>query len=143
MPYRYLEDLTVADAAFEAEGKTLSELFTAAALATTNVMVRNIEKVGSRVERNVALDAEDAETLLYKFLQEIIYYKDAQLLLFGRYDVSVEQANGQYTVKAKFSGEELDMKKHDLIVDVKAVTMHKFEVKQTEKGWKATVILDI
>ncbi len=35
------------------------------------------------------------------------------------------------------------MKKHDLIVDVKAVTLHRFEVKQTETGWKASIILDI
>ncbi len=143
MPYRYLEDITVADTAFEAEGKTLDELFNSAALATTNVMVRNLESVQAKIEREVAIQAEDLEQLLYKFLQEIIYYKDAQLLLFSRYDVKVESSKGQYRVKARFYGEKLDMRKHDLIVDVKAVTMHKFEVKQILNGWRALVVLDI
>ncbi|MBM3897572.1 MAG: archease [Thaumarchaeota archaeon] len=143
MSYRYLEDITVADTAFEAEGKTLEELFSSAALATTNVMVRNLQSIETKVEREVAIEAEDIEQLLYRFLQEIIYYKDAHLLLFGRYDVKVLSLKSQYKVKARFYGEKLDMKKHDLIVDVKAVTMHKFEVKQTAKGWKATVVLDI
>ena len=143
MFYRYLEDITVADTAFEAEGKTLDELFNSAALATTNVMVRNLESVQAKIERQVAIQAEDLEQLLYKFLQEIIYYKDAQLLLFSRYDVKVESSKGQYRVKAKFYGEKLNMKKHDLIVDVKAVTMHKFEVKQIPNGWRAVVVLDI
>ena len=143
MPYRYLEDITIADTAFEAEGKTLDELFNSAALATTNVMVRNLESVKASVEREVAIQAEDLEQLLYKFLQEIIYYKDAQLLLFSRYDVKVESSEGQYIVNARFYGEKLDMKKHDLIVDVKAVTMHRFEVKQIPNGWRAVAVLDI
>ncbi len=143
MPYRYLEDISLADAAFEAKGRTLPELFTSAALATTNVMVRNLEAVEPKVERSVALEAEDVEQLLYKFLQEIIYYKDAEMLLFGKYDVSIHSVDGQYELKAKFYGEKLDMKKHNLIVDVKAVTWHKFEVKKTKSGWKAVVVLDI
>jgi SHS2 domain-containing protein len=143
MSYRYLEDITVADTAFEAQGKTLEELFSSAALATTNVMVRNLQSIETKVEREVVIEAEDVEQLLYKFLQEIVYYKDAQMLLFGRYDVKIEILKGQYKVKARFYGEKLDMKKHDLIVDVKAVTMHKFEVRQTPKGWKARVVLDI
>lgn len=143
MSYRYLEDISLADAAFEAEGRTLPELFTSAALATTNVMVRNLEAVEPKAERSVALEAGDLEQLLYKFLQEIIYYKDAEMLLFGKYDVSVQPVDGQYKLKAKFYGEKLDMKKHNLIVDVKAVTWHMFEVKQTQKGWMAVVVLDI
>ena len=143
MPYRYLEDISLADSAFEADGRTLPELFTSAALATTNVMVRNLEAVEAKVERSVALEADDVEQLLYKFLQEIIYYKDAEMLLFGKYDVSVHYVDGRYKLKAKFYGEKLDMTKHNLIVDVKAVTWHKFEVKQTQKGWKAVIVLDI
>jgi SHS2 domain-containing protein len=29
------------------------------------------------------------------------------------------------------------------VVDVKAVTLHRFRVEQTPSGWEATVILDI
>ena len=143
MPYQYLEDITSADMAFEAQGETLDELFTSAALATTNVMVRNLKKVKAKVERYVAIETEDVEQLLYKFLQDIIYYKDSQMLLFGRYDVNIESSDGKYKLKAKLYGERISMKKHDLVVDVKAVTMHKFEVKRTSKGWTATVVLDI
>jgi len=143
MPYHYLEDITLADMAFEAEGKTLDDLFTSAALATTNIMVRNLKKIKAKVERYIAIETENVEQLLYKFLQDIIYYKDSQTLLFGRYDVNIENSDGKYKLKAKLYGERINMKKHDLIVDVKAVTMHKFEVKHTSKGWTAVVVLDI
>ncbi|NTV43837.1 MAG: archease, partial [Syntrophobacteraceae bacterium] len=41
------------------------------------------------------------------------------------------------------SGEKIDPDRHDLIVDVKAVTFHHFRVEQTRHGWEAMVILDL
>ena len=46
MPYRYLEDIATADVAFEARGKDLAELFMAAAEATMNVMVADLDSIG-------------------------------------------------------------------------------------------------
>ena len=40
-------------------------------------------------------------------------------------------------------GEKIDMKKHEMLVDVKAVTMHMFEVKKEKNIWKARVVLDV
>ena len=40
-------------------------------------------------------------------------------------------------------GEQLDPQRHQMRVDVKAVTLHRFRVEQTEQGWEAFVILDI
>ena len=143
MPYRFLEDLATADIAFEATSKTLEELFTEAALATTNVMVRDLKKIEETERREIKIEDDAIDMLLFNFLQEIIFYKDAEQLIFSRYDVKIRQEGPHFKLKAKFYGERLDMNKHDLIVDVKAVTLHKFEVKKTDAGWEATVILDI
>ncbi|PSO67356.1 MAG: hypothetical protein BRC42_16445 [Cyanobacteria bacterium QS_1_48_34] len=40
-------------------------------------------------------------------------------------------------------GETLDPNPHQQIVDVKAVTLHHFQLEQTGEVWTATVILDI
>jgi SHS2 domain-containing protein len=40
-------------------------------------------------------------------------------------------------------GETINPDKHDLIVDVKAVTLHRFKVERTARGWEALVVLDI
>ena len=40
-------------------------------------------------------------------------------------------------------GEELNMVKHELLADVKAVTFHNFKVEETDGVWKAEVILDV
>jgi len=48
-----------------------------------------------------------------------------------------------YHLTAEATGEKLNPLGHELLVDVKAVTLHRFTVKQTPEGWEATVILDI
>ena len=40
-PYRHLDDVALADIAFEAEGETLASLFEACALATTEPMAES------------------------------------------------------------------------------------------------------
>ncbi len=143
MSYIFLEDMATADIAFEATGKTLEELFTQAALAATNVMVRDLNKIEEEERREIKIEDDEIDILLFNFLQEIIFYKDAEQLIFSRYDVKIGHEGPHFKLKAEFYGERLDMNKHDLIVDVKAVTLHKFEVKKTDAGWEAVVILDI
>ncbi len=143
MSYRYLEDIAIADVAFEAWGKDLGALFTAAAEATLNVMVADLNTLTIRDRRYVKLEAEELDLLLFGFLQEVIYYKDAQRLLLRPLNVFVGEREGTFKVSADLVGEELDMERHELVVDVKAVTLHRFLVERIDGQWRALVVLDI
>ncbi len=143
MPYRYLEDIATADVAFEARGKDLPELFTTAADAVMNVMVADLASIEKREELEFSVEHEELDLLLFNFLQEFIFFKDARRLLLRVSSVSVEHADSLFTAHATARGEELDPEKHNLIVDVKAVTLYRFALEETEEGWKATVVLDI
>lgn len=141
MPYKFFEDVAIADVAFEATGKTVEEMFESAALAVTNTMVRDMDSVKKKLRRKFVVKADKVDMLLFNFLQEIIFYKDAENLLFREFSLKVKKRPMQ--VECVAVGEKLDMKKHDLIVDVKAVTMHRFDVRETKGGWRSQVILDI
>ena len=143
MPYKFVEDLSVADVAFVASGDSLEELFESSALATTNVMVKDLKKIEFKKRRKITVSDKSIEKLLFNFLQEIIYVKDAELLVFGKYNVRIKDRAGTYSLVCIAFSEKIDMEKHELVVDVKAVTYHLFEVKQEGKKWKAKVILDI
>jgi len=141
MPYRFLEDIATGDAAFEAEGRTLEELFREAAVATFEVMV-DTKGVEPRITREVELKNEAVDGLLFDWLSELVYLKDAEAVLFSKFNVNIKK-NDAYELKAKASGENINQQKHDLRSDVKAVTYHMLEVKKTGKNWTARVILDI
>ncbi len=141
MPYRFLEEIAIADVAFEAEGQTLSDLFEAAALALTEVMV-DLDGLRPRMERRIQLTAEDLETLFFRWLAELIYLKDSECLLFRHFEIRI-QDEGQPTLQAILWGDQIDYEKMSLKVDVKAVTYHLFTLESTPNGWKARVVLDI
>jgi len=143
MPYRYLEEIAIADVAFEAWGKTREELFIAAADALMNVMVADLATIRVIDEVEFRLESEALDMLLFSFLNELIFYKDARQLLLRVKPVAINSADSRFTLQATASGERLDPERHQLIVDVKAVTLHLFHVEETVEGWRATVVLDI
>ena len=140
MGYKFFDH--TADVMFEAEGKDLGELFEAAGLATEETQVE-LKGVKQKIKKGISLEKDTVEMLLFEFLQELIYLKDAELLVFSGITVDITEGKGVYRLKAQLSGEKIDPKRHELKVDVKAVTLHRFEVKKMPRGWFARVILDI
>jgi SHS2 domain-containing protein len=145
MSFKFVEGVSLAEVAFEARGKTLEEMLEAAANATTNAMVDDLKTINQKKKVKIKVDADDYERLLHNFLQEIIFYKDAKLLLFSGYEIKVEEKpkTGKLILRATLIGEKIDMKKHELLVDVKAVSWHMFKVEQLKTDWKCFVILDV
>ena len=143
MPYRFLGDIAIADVAFEAWGKTREEMFAAAADALMNVMVAELDTIRSIEEVDFRLENRALDMLLFDFLNELIFYKDARLLLLRPQSLTIIPLSGRYTLNAVARGERLDPSRHPLTVDVKAVTLHRFQVEETKDGWRSVVVLDI
>ncbi|MEP0858771.1 archease [Trichocoleus sp. DQ-U1] len=143
MPYEFLEDVATADIAFHAWGKDLEELFIAAGDATINVMIDNLDAIALTEMRTFSLENDELDMLLFNFLQEFIYYKDSELLLLRAQQVEISEKDGVHQLSAVTKGEKLDSDRHQQRVDVKAVTLHQFQLEKTDDGWTAMVILDI
>lgn len=143
MPYEFLDDVATADVAFRAWGETLEETFVAAATAVIHVMVENPDAIQPHQERQITVAHEALDLLLFNFLQEFVYYKDAELLLLRVGQVEITAAADRYCLTATARGERLDPDRHHPRVDVKAVTLHRFSLQHGAHGWEASVILDI
>ncbi len=143
MSYEFLEDIAIADIAFRAWGKNLEEVFKASGDATVNAMIDNLDAIAPTETRTFSLENDALDLLLFNFLQEFVYYKDSELLLLRAQQVQIEEKNSEYHLTAVTRGEKLDRDRHEERVDVKAVTLHHFQLEQTDEGWTAMVILDI
>jgi len=143
MPYKFLEEIGTADIAFEATGRDLPELFVAAADATMNVMIDNLDAIEPRETLQIELSNDQIDMLLFDFLQELIYFKDAKRLLLRACETQIDRKDEVYFLKSKVAGEQLDDTRHQQRADVKAVTLHGFSVEKHDGGWKAKVLLDI
>jgi SHS2 domain-containing protein len=143
MPFHYRDDLTTADIAFQAYGDTIEELFSSAWQAMLKVMVTDIKNIKKSITRNITLEGSSLQMLLLAFLQESLFYKDAQQLFLDIENIVVTRHGHYYKLEATLKGETIRKTKHRLGCDVKAVTLHKYNLAQTERGWQATVVLDV
>jgi SHS2 domain-containing protein len=75
MRYEFLEH--TADAKFRAYGKTLEEAFSNAAEAMFSVMI-DCSKVKPAEKREISVTGSDAKSLLYNFLEEILFLLDSE-----------------------------------------------------------------
>ncbi len=143
MPYEFLEDIAIADIAFRAWGRDLEETFISASDATMNVMVENLDSIRPRERREFQLQNGALDMVLFDLLQELIYYKDSETLLLRIHEIRIEQKDGQHVLKVIALGEKLDPDRHLTRADVKAVTLHRFQLVKIDLGWKTQIILDI
>ena len=139
--YKFLEKVAIADIAYEAYGKNLNEMFENAALAIFELSA-NLKTVESKKKLEIKLEDGKIENLLYDFLSEILFLKDSKYMVFKKAKVSIKE-NKKYQLKAVLEGDTINPEKQKLENDIKAITMHMFEVKKEKNNWKATVVVDI
>ena len=135
----FLEGIATADAAFEAYGTTIDELFQNAALALTTIQIE-LTSLKTTLKKEITLKENNEEKLLFAFLEELIFLKDTELFLPKKCTVLI---NKNFALRAVCKGETIDYERHTLGVDAKAVTYHQFEVKKEKKQWKCRVVIDI
>lgn len=142
--FRFLEDIALADSAFEARGDTPSELFRAAAQAVIETMVAP-ETVTPTLTKPISRHDRSLENLLFDWLADIVYLKDAEGLVFRDAACTVDKdgASGDWQMNAVLTGEPIDPARHDLRADIKAITKHQYTVRQESGAWIATVVMDI
>lgn len=144
MPYCYLDEYATADIAFIAENRSLEEVFADAADAVMNTMIEDLSTIHAVETRKSAHRGAEIDLLLFDFLQDLIFFKDSEQLLLRVKEIKIDKSNSDYVLEALLSGESLDPARHEQRVDVKAVTLYQFELKQDQAGnWRARVVLDI
>lgn len=106
-------DFAGGDVGFTARGRSLEHLFTNAWDAVLESMVQEVQSVKPVHRSTLTLHSGSLEMLLFDFLQELIFRKDAE--------------NRFYRVH----------------VDVKAVTLYHFNIRRIGRIWEATAVLDV
>lgn len=142
MPFEYLEDEAIADIAFQASNETLEDLFKDAAIAIFSLQT-DIQKLDSNLTYQIIIEEKSLERLFYKFLDEIVYLKDADLFFPKIVEVDSVLKHNTWKLIGRFIGSKFDENIHTIGNDVKAITLHEFYIKKTQNGWECHVIIDI
>jgi len=134
--YKILEH--TADVGIETKGKTLKEAFETAALGMLSIMMEP-EKVGEKESYSLQVKGKDEKELLVAFLSKLLYKYEVNDFLPKRVDISLLTDKD---LKAEVYGEKIDLKRHTIDTEIKAVTYHQLAIEKN-KDWKIRVIFDI
>ena len=129
-----------ADIGIRAYGIDLSKAFTNAARGMFS-LITDLAKVNEVLYRDVEITAPDREILLVKWLNELVYLFDAELILFTRFHIGTLTDTG---FQARCYGEKVDKSRHELKRGIKSATYHMLKVeKKNDYDYQVQVLFDI
>ena len=132
------DDWATADAAVEVESDTLNGLFEECGVALERFMAGNVK---CTEHKTIKVSSKTLEGLLFSWLNELIYLKDAENFFFASFNVNVSKNDDGYELTADGCGQAFSSEMSSLH-DVKSCTYHKLKVVHNVK-WSATFVLDV
>ncbi len=133
--YKLIEH--TADIGLIAYGSTLGEAFGNAAYGMFSI-IAELDNVLENRSRRIELRSSDLESLLFEWLNRLLYYLDVDLLLFKSFKVNILPRNRLIAI---CYGEKYDRLRHQLKTGVKSATYHKLKVDRTKN--EVQVIFDV
>jgi len=140
--FRFLDDIAMADIAFEAEGESVEEVFHGATQALLESMANPATVLGGW-ERAIERSDVDLSSLLFDWLSDMVYWKDAAGVVFREATFTLTQGGNVWQLRGRMTGAPVDPQTQELRDDVKGVTKHLYELKRTNGRWKVRVVLDV
>ena len=129
MRYKFLDHST--DAIIEINAKDLKEAFSVAADAVINLTLDQ-HKVEENESKEFVAQGKDLYYLLFSWLEEIPFILITEGFAIKRIEFNIEK-NDVYKINAKAFGEQLNLKKHNFKVEIKAPTFYDMIIKNEEQ----------
>jgi SHS2 domain-containing protein len=141
-----------ADVYIKAHGSTLAEAFENAAFALFDT-ITDVSGVKSIGEYRIELAADNQESILVNFLNELLFIWETEGVLLSEFNVTLSEIDGKDNkgkcmIKALVRGEKYDEKKHIYKTQIKSVTYHGIgiaennDVSQDER-YSVNVLFDV
>lgn len=137
--YSYKTFDHTADLGLIVTGKGREDLYANAAFAVFDI-ITDLGRVEARETRRILVEGDSLEDLLINYLREILYLYNGERWILK--EIRVSRVD-DHALEAEARGEPLDGRKHEIRKEIKAVTYHQAQVRQTKGGWEARVIFDV
>lgn len=125
---------------FRATGDTLEQAFANAGRALFQVMT-DIDGLDRDVEREITVQSEGLEALLYDFIDELIYCSQAEGVVLREFDIHIETSPGTYRLEGAGRGQRIGEGMR--LQEVKAPTYSEMRVEEASGGWVLEMYLDV
>ena len=137
------EDHT-ADVQARCWGRSLEEAFNQTAYSLMATITPDLKRISSNIDKKIKIEAEDKEALLFDFLSELLYIFDVDELVFNTIKVQIiKESEDLFVLNALLRGEKFDVTKHEIGVEVKAITYSFMEITESKNKVEISIVFDI
>lgn len=136
-PYKILDH--TADLRIEVKGKGIEGLFVSSAEALTDLLV-DIDSVDRKYNIEVSANGDNRGELLVDFLRELLFLFSVKGKIFSKFDI-MKLSDKKITVRC--FGEDFDPKRHELKIEIKAITYHGLEITESNGFFWVSIIFDV
>lgn len=133
--FGFREHAHTADWELEVWAPDLPSLLEQAARGMYALSGTKLQKETQQVSK-IALQAEDAEGLLVRFLSELLWLEQEKDIGFDGFDIRVDD---QYNLLAELRGFAVA----SIEKEIKAVTYHNLAVEATPRGLRVNIVFDV
>jgi SHS2 domain-containing protein len=137
MRYRLIDH--TADCGIHVFGTDPVELFANAAFATFD-MLTEIDSLECLKTTNLKVIGDDWSDLMVNWLRELLYFWNGKELLVKKTQILALSEN---ELSANIELDHFDPDRHEIKIEIKAVTYHQIQVGRGPEGWEARVIFDV
>jgi SHS2 domain-containing protein len=128
-----------ADVGLRMRADSLEQLLQDAGRGLFSLIVTNLDDVQAVCQRSYRIPREEDDYLLFDWLSELLYTFESEQLLLCEFQLRLQPA----VLTANCRGETMDLERHQMHHEVKAITYHGLVVDQIDGRWLAEVIVDI
>jgi len=128
-----------ADFGIHVFGADPKELFANAAFATFDTLTE-IDSLKSLKTTTLRVNGDDWSDLMINWLRELLYLWNGKELLVKKTRILALSEN---ELSANVELDPFDPDRHEIKIEIKAVTYHQIQVSSGPEGWEARVIFDV
>ncbi|MBN2843859.1 MAG: archease, partial [Sedimentisphaerales bacterium] len=108
MTYKIIDNIATADIAIEIVSESLAGVFADAAEVVLDIMLGDAAGLERSVSHKLDISAESSEMLLFDFIGELLFLKDARELLCKPANITADNNSGQWHLSCALEGELID-----------------------------------
>lgn len=131
-----------ADVQIHSWGENLQEAFENAAIAMS-AYITDINLIEIQDKKEVTVEAEDLQGLLYRFLDEFLYLFNAEPYFISKRVRILEFDRRNFTIRAEGYGECFSLDKHTQGTEIKAITYSNMQIFDDDNRHEIYCIVDI
>lgn len=129
-----------ADIGLEIEAETLEGIFSESAYGLYSLIFEGV--LGDNdIEETIELKADDIESLLVKWLNELIYKFFYEAKIFNEFKIKIDTTDN--TISAQVKGKKYCPKEVLPLLEIKSATYHNLKIHKIDNNYRTQVIFDV